>query len=138
MVKKFDIHKAGGIIIRERQLLLLRSAGKDVFVAPGGKLEPGESPEVALKRELNEELDISIDITQLTFFGTYSAPASGRADLWLQMEVFMVPRWDGKLRIDSEIEEMRWVSCADVLNMKVGSIFQYEIIPKLKERNLIN
>ena len=138
MVKKVNIHKAGGIIIRERQLLLIRSAGKDVFVAPGGKLEQGESPEVALKRELNEELQISIDITQLTLFGSYTAPASGRTDLWLQMEVYMVPRWDGELSINSEIEEMRWVSCADITDMKVGSIFQYEIIPTLKEQDLID
>ena len=50
----------------------------------------------------------------------------------------MVPRWDGELSINSEIEEMRWVSCADITDMKVGSIFQYEIIPTLKEQDLID
>lgn len=29
---------------------------------PGGKLEPGESPEAALARELREELDIEVDV----------------------------------------------------------------------------
>jgi 8-oxo-dGTP diphosphatase len=28
---------------------------------PGGKVEPGETPEAALVRELGEELDVSID-----------------------------------------------------------------------------
>lgn len=29
---------------------------------PGGKLEPGESPEAALARELREELDIDVEV----------------------------------------------------------------------------
>ncbi len=52
------IHKAGGVIIHNRQLLLTRSAGKDFFVAPGGKLENNETSKQALVRELAEELKI--------------------------------------------------------------------------------
>jgi 8-oxo-dGTP diphosphatase len=29
---------------------------------PGGKIEPGESPEVALEREIREELDCSVEV----------------------------------------------------------------------------
>ena len=32
---------------------------------PGGKLEPGESPEAALRRELREELDIEADVGRI-------------------------------------------------------------------------
>ena len=32
---------------------------------PGGKIEPGESPQMALKREIREELDAEIEVKEL-------------------------------------------------------------------------
>ena len=32
---------------------------------PGGKMEPGESPQMALKREIREELDAEIEVKEL-------------------------------------------------------------------------
>jgi 8-oxo-dGTP diphosphatase len=50
---------------RGRILLARRTAGRDLaglWEFPGGKREPGESPEAALVRELREELGIAVDI----------------------------------------------------------------------------
>jgi len=50
---------------RGRILLARRTEGRDLaglWEFPGGKREPGESPEAALARELHEELGIAIDI----------------------------------------------------------------------------
>ena len=49
---------------RGRILLARRTEGRDLaglWEFPGGKREPGESPEAALARELHEELGIAID-----------------------------------------------------------------------------
>ena len=42
---------------------------------PGGKIEPGESPEVALKREIQEELGVDITIEKLLCTTEYDYPS---------------------------------------------------------------
>ncbi len=44
MNQQYDIHKAAGIIIRDKKLLVERSKGKEFFIAPGGTIEEGETP----------------------------------------------------------------------------------------------
>ena len=60
---------AVGVLIDadERFLLTSRPAGKvyaGYWEFPGGKLEPGESVEAALRRELHEELGIAVDAVE--------------------------------------------------------------------------
>lgn len=58
-----QIHVVAGVIrdARGRVLLARRTSGRDLaglWEFPGGKVEPGETPEAALSRELKEELGI--------------------------------------------------------------------------------
>jgi len=62
-----QIHVVAGVIrdARGRILLARRTAGRDLaglWEFPGGKVEPGESPEAALVRELREELGIEAEV----------------------------------------------------------------------------
>ena len=56
----------GGVIQRNGRLLIGRRLEDDTFGGlwefPGGKIEPGESPEDCLRRELMEELGVSAEI----------------------------------------------------------------------------
>ena len=62
-----QIHVVAGVIrdVRGRILLARRTVGRDLaglWEFPGGKVEPGESPEDALVRELREELGIEASV----------------------------------------------------------------------------
>ncbi len=135
--KKFDIHKIGGILIKDRKLLICRAKGKDVFIAPGGKVEGSETAFEALKRELTEEVNVTIEDGDIEIFGTYYAPAVYEPEKVLRMDVFIVKVWQGEPTVGHEIEKIKWVSTSDAKELKLGSIFEHEVLPRLKEKNLI-
>lgn len=115
-----------------------RSRNKDVFVAPGGKVESGEGAFETLQRELKEEFGIEIKRKNIKEFGTFYAQAAGNEDNMLRMDVFTVEDWRNDPVPSAEIEEIRWISSGIPKDMKVGSIFEHEAIPKLKSDNLID
>jgi mutator protein MutT len=61
------IESARAIIVRDGAVALIERhrAGRHYFVFPGGKLEPGETPEQALAREVEEETGLLVRATQL-------------------------------------------------------------------------
>lgn len=134
-----QIHKAAGLIIRDRKVLVSRNRGKSVFVQPGGKLESGESSVQALIRELHEEQAVSIEGSHLEFLGTFHAIAAGQEkdNVHLTLDAYIV-QYDGELTPQAEVEENRWIATADVGNLKLGSIMEHDILPLLKMRGLID
>lgn len=138
MDKVVDIHKAGGIILKNRRLLVARSKNKDIFNTPGGKLEQGETSQAALIRELKEEIKIDVSEDDLKNFGTFYAQASGQEEKTIRMDTFIVERWKGEITPDSEIEELRWINSKDAEEISLGSIFHHEVIPRMKKQGFID
>lgn len=135
---KYQIYKAAGILIKNRKLLVEKSVNKDFFISPGGSVEPGESAKQTLVRELLEEFKLQVNEDDLSEFGTFTAKAAGQEDKIVKMDVFIVNKWFGEPEPDHEVEKILWISSSIPENIKVGSIFEHEVIPRLKKQNLID
>lgn len=55
--------RAAGVIIHNNKVLTHRNINKDHYCIPGGRVEIGENSEETVKREIQEELGKSIEIT---------------------------------------------------------------------------
>jgi 8-oxo-dGTP diphosphatase len=91
-----------------RVLLQRRPPGKqmaDLWEFPGGKIEPGETPEAALVRELAEELAITVDPATFTPL-TFASANLGERHLLLLL--YVVRRWHGEPQA-LEASALAWV-----------------------------
>jgi 8-oxo-dGTP diphosphatase len=91
-----------------RVLITKRPEGKPLpglWEFPGGKVEPGERPEMALIRELKEEL--AIDVAESCLAPLTFASHSYEA-FHLLMPLFVCRRWKGIAR-GVEGQQMAWV-----------------------------
>ena len=100
-------------VLRGRVLLAQRPEGKSMaglWEFPGGKIEPGETPEAALIRELHEELGIDTwasCLAPLTFAShTYE-------DFHLLMPLFACRKWEG-IPQAREGQVLKWVRANDL------------------------
>ena len=84
------------IDIDNRVLIAQRPAGKDMaglWEFPGGKVEPGETPEAALIREVREELGID---TSASCLAPFSFASHAYADFHLLMPLYICRKWLGE------------------------------------------
>jgi 8-oxo-dGTP diphosphatase len=96
------------IDVDNRVLIAQRPEGKSMaglWEFPGGKVEAGETPEVALIRELEEELSIQVKEACLAPF-TFASHAY--ETFHLLMPLYLCRRWEG-LVIPREGQTTKWV-----------------------------
>ena len=94
---------------------------------PGGKIEAGETPKEALKREIREELDTEIYVGELIDTIEYDYPA-----FHLSMDCFLCSIESGELVLE-EAEEARWLNRNTIDSVKWLPA-DITIIDKIKKR----
>ncbi len=96
-----------GAVIRKGNLVLVTQRGqgefKDGWEFPGGKIEPGETPEEAVRREIEEELGASIAVENFLTSVEWDYPA-----FRVSMRLYLCRLEDPHLEL-REHESARWV-----------------------------
>ncbi len=114
-----------------RVLLAKRPEGKSLaglWEFPGGKVEAGERPELALIRELKEEL--SIDVTE-SCLAPLTFASHAYDDFHLLMPLYVCRRWNGDV-MSREGQQLKWVRAKDLRNYPMPPADK-PLIPYLQE-----
>ena len=105
-MEKKTIKVAAAIIRKDKKILATqRGYGdyKDWWEFPGGKIEPGETSEAALVREIKEELDSAIEVEQYLTTVEHDYP-----EFHLSMDCYWCNVKSGKLTL-IEHEAAKWL-----------------------------
>lgn len=112
------IEAAGGVVISGGKLLVIYRRGK--WDLPKGKIDKGETPEIAAVREVAEECGIAghkINEVLPPTFHIYLAP--GKKDTWIFKKTYWFEMsYDGELtgtpQTEEDILEVKWVALNDL------------------------
>ena len=98
----------------ERFLACRKKPGKPLeghWEFPGGKIEPGESPEQALAREIREELNLIAEVGQKVTTTTYEYDFAT-----IELTTFYCTLVDGDLRL-TDHDDTKWVTSTDAAHL---------------------
>ncbi len=99
------IEKDGKILIAKRRK---NDPLKDKWEFPGGKIEPNETPEECLRRELQEELGVDTKIGEFICSSKYDY-----SHISIELLVYKVYHLSGEFKAN-EHEEIKWVAPSDL------------------------
>ena len=108
-----DIVAAGVVVERGKVLLSRRKKGthlSGLWEFPGGKVEPGEDPRAALRRELEEELGILTSVGEIADVTFHRYDEAGKAVLLL---FFHAVREQGSPEPQAiDVAEVKWADAS--------------------------
>lgn len=121
----------GAAILKDGRCLVARRgpgmALAGLWEFPGGKVEPGEAPQDALRREIREELGIEVQVGAP--LGVGEAMAGARR---IVLSVYAAEWVSGELQL-LEHDEVRWCGVEDVDGLAWAEA-DVPVLPALKAR----
>ncbi|MBI2084936.1 MAG: NUDIX domain-containing protein [Candidatus Aenigmarchaeota archaeon] len=104
-----------GIVENNGRILVGKKVSGNSFLAgkwhiPGGKVLPGETDEIALKREMKEECGIDVSVGR--FLDEFYEPVADMRAKW-----FLCSCDDDKLKPGGDLADAKWVDKKDAMEI---------------------
>ncbi len=101
----------------QNRLLLMKRSDNRCWGIPGGSIEPGETLEIAARRETYEETNLEID--ELSLFGVFSGPEfyykyPNGDETYNVTAAYLSHAWHGEVRLNEEHTEWRWFAIHEI------------------------
>lgn len=129
--------RAAGVIIKDDKILLMHrfKNRREYFVFPGGGVEGGESAEMALKREIKEELDLDVKSAENFFELENNFQGSQQKEYYFLVKDFIgTPELGGeekeRMNEDNQYEPV-WYNLAEIKNLE--NLYPQEVREKVIE-----
>jgi len=134
--EKLKIYKRiGALIIQNKKILFV--GGKDGpadYWTPGGKVEPGESEEETIKREVAEE--VGLEVTKTVFFKEYHSPSPFSNDTEVISRTYLVEA-NGTPKPGNEITRLLWLSLKEAEKYYLTLLDKETLLPDLAKKGLL-
>ena len=124
------------MIIKDKKLLLVSGKGESIYWTPGGRFGADETSEQALKRELLEELNVSVQTAKFFMSAEYVDLKTGLKGI----SHYDLVKTYGEIKLNNEIDKFDWFSNQDFedsdFKMATATVSSV-IVPKLISMGLL-
>jgi 8-oxo-dGTP diphosphatase len=124
---------AAAVVEDGKLLVASKQAAPDIFYIPGGKPEPGESDEAALRRELHEELGVTAGPLEHLAVVKETAALEG---VPMELTVFAT-HLIGEPAPAAELAALHWTDGRDA-GLRLAPAVEHHLLPLLRSRGLLD
>lgn len=118
MTDEPDIHAVSLVVLHGGRFLLVRRGrppSQGLFAFPGGRVEPGEAAEDAIKRELREETGLVADSVALL----REMAIEGEGGKRYRLEIFRALKVQGALQASDDADYAGWYTIEEMRQLPI-------------------
>lgn len=123
-IDSFPRVAVGAVLFDNDRVLLVKRSNdpaKGMWAVPGGKIQPGETMQQALVREIKEETGLVIEVGDIVYvFDVIKHNEKNKITFHYVIIDFLCDLTSGELRAGDDAQEARWISRRELNQLNVN------------------